>query len=294
VRALNLKRRRRLYWVISAILIVWTAAFVTVQAGQWVARRRAERLLADFRLLTQKQGTWADLQRIQTKWGPWGNYDGTCNAQQCEYQVQIFDVSRSVLSSVDHLLFEHIPWDDAIWVSRVGLLAIRYLGGHAAMMRLDVNVRDGVIERATLTIGTAVPKGYGRGRAGKDDQGLAYRSDIYDLLGTARLEAPEEVQRDLRSWAWNKDIFPTMYHVQPPDGCEGCMGLYSFMSSATEQKDVAWLTDFNMTCITRWTPCTTEADMMPAAWAKYGENLKLKKAANDASKLNLPVTRSQK
>jgi hypothetical protein len=59
------------------------------------------------------------------------------------------------------------------------------------------------------------------------------------------------------------------YAIGSPDGCEICvMGWVKFTPYASPQ-DIHRLTQLDLSCLTRWRPCTTQSDIMPAAWAQY-------------------------
>src|SRR6516164_8938632 len=86
----------RVVAVAAAILVFGLAAFVNVQ--QRVLRWRAERLLEDIRAIQMGKSTWADAQRLMTRWGAWGMWDGSCTAEACEYQIVLRDVSQAMPS----------------------------------------------------------------------------------------------------------------------------------------------------------------------------------------------------
>lgn len=70
----------------------YVTLLLCVQLGERVARHRAERLLADMRDLQPGKSTWSDVQQIRTRWGKWGDYQGTCTEQHCDYIVSFDDI----------------------------------------------------------------------------------------------------------------------------------------------------------------------------------------------------------
>lgn len=85
----------RVAGVVVLALVAALAVFVQIQ--QRILRWRAERLLADMRELQSHKGTWADAQKIMTRWGAWGSYEGACTQEQCDYYIRIQDsVSRFI------------------------------------------------------------------------------------------------------------------------------------------------------------------------------------------------------
>src|ERR1035437_3885420 len=79
--------------VVVLALVASSAVFVQVQ--QHILRWRAERLLADIREIQMGKSTWADAQRLMTRWGEWGAYEGSCTAERCDYQIVLQDSFRS-------------------------------------------------------------------------------------------------------------------------------------------------------------------------------------------------------
>ena len=72
------------------VLLLGTVASVRIQ--QQILRWRAERLLADIRELQLGKSTWADAQKIMTRWGAWGFYEGSCTEKRCGYQIAMQDI----------------------------------------------------------------------------------------------------------------------------------------------------------------------------------------------------------
>ena len=68
---------RRLRAVAGAAVLLVAALFGVAKGAMWVTRWRMERLLADFHSISPMQSTWADAQRMMTKWGRWGHYDAS-------------------------------------------------------------------------------------------------------------------------------------------------------------------------------------------------------------------------
>jgi hypothetical protein len=81
--------------VVVLALVAGLAIFVQIQ--QHILRWRAERLLADMRELQSHKSTWADAQKIMTRWGAWGSYEGSCTGKHCEYRVVIVDTLSTLI-----------------------------------------------------------------------------------------------------------------------------------------------------------------------------------------------------
>src|SRR5580704_14940207 len=89
-------------WGLTSLLVIYLVLLATVQISQRITRRRAEHLLSDLRGLQLERSSWSDAQAFMQRWGRWGGYKGTCNADDCEYEIQ-FDsmgmVSKPIVIS---------------------------------------------------------------------------------------------------------------------------------------------------------------------------------------------------
>ena len=47
------------------------------------------------------------------------------------------------------------------------------------------------------------------------------------------------------------------------------MGFITEFTAATKRGDLNWLMSFDLSCMTRWRPCTVPRELMPAAWSRY-------------------------
>src|ERR1700737_333383 len=87
---LMLRMTTSLLWFrrsLLAVLILLGAASLWAQGLQWLLRQRAEKLLTDIRSLKGNRSSWADAQKLMSKWCRWGEYRGVCTAQDCKYII---------------------------------------------------------------------------------------------------------------------------------------------------------------------------------------------------------------
>jgi hypothetical protein len=54
-----------------------------------------------------------------------------------------------------------------------------------------------------------------------------------------------------------------------PGGCEGCVMGWVKFSPYADSGDIRRLTNFDLSCLTRWRACMTQEDIMPDAWKQY-------------------------
>jgi len=218
--------------VVALALVAGLAVFVQIQ--QRILRWRAEQLLADMRELQSDKSTWADAQKIMTRWGVWGSYEGSCTAERCEYRIVIEDtLSTFVWAHVDRYPFLRL-----FSVSSV------FLGERGGFVVATLYVKGGVLEKSS------------------------YQLDFGEIFGRATAVNDFEPYENL-----NLRLLHPEYWVGSPGACTGCIKFETGYTPLAGREKIRELTDFNFSCITRILPCNTEAEIMPTAWNQYQEEL---------------------
>ena len=244
--------RRRWVRVLRATALtafaLLAALFAFVQIQQHLLRWRAERLLADIRQIQMGKSTWADAQVFMTKWGRWGTYTGSCTPEKCMDWIQIQD---------DVWYLRSACGESCGFLRRVER-PYGWLGGRTAMAEAQLEVANKKITTAGFSLFIEVPAGHSRewpaehGLVGHATE-YAAPLDPYNFRGQ-RLLHPE-------------------YWIGKPGGCEGCVKLDTTFTPFVSQEKLLRLTGFDLTCITRWSPCANEGDLMPSAWNEYEAEL---------------------
>jgi len=224
--------------------IVCLAAYVPIQ--QHILRWRAGRLLADVRQIQIGKSTSADAQRLMRRWARWSTYNGSCDQDNCHDWIQIQDNLWYLRSSCGapcaFLRLTERPYE--------------WLGGRASMAEAELVVTSGRITRAGFSLFLEVPAG--RSREYPAEHGLVGHATEYSAgfdpynFREQRLLHPE-------------------YWIGKPGGCEGCVKLDTGFTPLAGERKIMDLTDFDLSCITRWSQCATEADILPLAWKEYEE-----------------------
>jgi hypothetical protein len=229
--------------LLSALcLVVLTSA--GVQAGQWLLRSRAERLLADIRELQSKESKWQDAQKIMMRWRPWGLGESLCTSHECFFYVRMRDpVDTLIRGDLDRT--PRLPF--LIWLSQ--LLREKF-----TFVEASLRVKDGIVEESRFRMNF-----FGQ------DEGIARAVSAIDGL-------------DFEADRWNH---PDFYAEKHP-WCDSCIRFETGFTPFAGKQEIRELTSFNFSCITRWSPCTTEADVMPSAWKLYREELPQKAALEKA------------
>lgn len=254
-----LKMGRVRFWIVRLAVgfaIVIAASLAVVQVGQHIVRHRAERLLADIRSLQLEKSTWSDAQRLITRWGAWGHYDEKCDASSCEYVISFTDWAGKLPGFYHRQLLYPV----------VKLAVL--LHAHMPYVQTEFKVHDGLVSQVSFLFWTYVPKGYGPGWDGDGPEPpgyVEYKSGEYVLMGIAKSSAHP---RSAVYWPNKAEAHPD-YFMGPPSGCEGCLGFDTEFTGLVKKEDLDWLMGFDLSCMTRWSPCTVSSDLMPEAWRRY-------------------------
>lgn len=75
-------------WVLTSLLVLYLVLLAAVQISQRITRGHAEHLLSDLRGLQLERSSWSDAQALMQRWGKWGHYEGTCDANHCDYRIE--------------------------------------------------------------------------------------------------------------------------------------------------------------------------------------------------------------
>jgi len=227
------------------LLLLGTVALVRMQ--QCLLRWRAERLLSDIRSLQLGKSTWADAQKIMTRWGAWGFYEGSCTEKRCAYQIAFRDVSRTfpVMSVPDGNLHAE-PQERKAWV----LKAYRILGGQPALVAARVEVINGAIWGKGYELYLSIPDG-------------SYTNEGEYVLSTYA----ETVWRrkDLHdSYKAN----PTDYRIGRGEPCSGCEIIEAQYTPYADPKFINDVMNFNLDCLTRFILCRHPEQIAPGMWQR--------------------------
>lgn len=228
------------------VLLLGTVALVRMQ--QCLLRWRAERLLSDIRSLQLGKSTWADAQKIMTRWGPWGFYEGSCTEKRCGYQIAMQDIYQGfpVYSTPSNTMRKN-------WAQRSYWMLVSYqlFSGRPTLISARIEVLNGVIWAKDYRIVLQASPRF-----------LPSESDFL-LSGSA-------------STVWRTGDFRGSYSpahpeyfISRPGGCMFCVMGYSKFTPYADPAVVYGLMDFNLDCLTSIVACRNQMDIMPTAWKKF-------------------------
>lgn len=218
----------------TAFCLLIAAAFI-IQVNQHVFRRRAERLLNDFRSIALERASFADAQRLFGRWSGWGTYSQPCGRDYCDLVIHISDIPS--LRVMDILMNNG-------WLFG----AYRIVGGQPAGVSFEISVRGGFVADKSIRFGLY--------------------ADPYELIGRV-----STVPRAY-PFGFASKVHPE-YDVNWPAACLDCVEINVTFTPYASPADVKRLAQFNFDCLNGWHPCRTREDIMPHAAAQAREDNKL-------------------
>ena len=245
----------RVFGVAILVLIAALAAFVQIQ--QRILRWRAERLLADIREIQMGKSTWADAQKLMTRWGNWGKWKGSCTAEECAYQIMLPDALQAVAT----YFWEQTPpamREKKHFFRQWELHLYSLLGGRITEVHAGIHLKNGIIWTKSYAVYTARS---------------LYEYGVEEfLIGTADGEthfAGPAARPELK-------LHPE-YAIEAAGPCEGCNDgactvcrmIGASFTPFADPGIVNQLFDFNLRCITSWLQCDDPKEIMPSAWRIY-------------------------
>lgn len=225
---------------IVTVLVIFLALCTAGEIRQRILVHRAASLLSDMHSLRLHQSTWADAQRLMSRWSRSGSYDGRCTSQDCMYVITLRDLTAPALEN-----------NVAEWPSRttVFLSAFRLLprqwGGGLRIMQAMFLVQHGTVVRSGIWI-DMTPSPIAKGA-----QPVCCGAElILSVRSQASLGAT-------RSWQEEDRSRHPDYTTWRPGGCTFClMGRVTYADSMPSE-DAAKLSNFQLSCATRWSSCLT-------------------------------------
>jgi hypothetical protein len=224
-------------WVLTSLLVIYLVLLAAVQISQRITRRRAEHLLSDLRGLQLERSSWSDAQALMQRWGRWGHYEGTCEADHCDYGIHFYSAGMVSEPTATSERFVNL-------FSRSAERAATMLGAHLTYVEGGFQLQNNLVVDTWFSLGTNTPEGLLFSRViGTRTRNL----EPYDL--------------------WPEKDPHSEYRTVLRTGTLGYF--FTQFTAETKQEDVGWLTAVNFSCITRWVPCREMGDLLPSAWAKY-------------------------
>lgn len=231
--------RRFLVPVSFSVCAVLVAMLATIQLRQQWKRHQAEKLLAEISDLELRSATYDDAQKIAREWHRYAKTSPGCSSSRCEITIALAD-----WGAYPSWLF------NPPWLARLVLRS----GVRPARMEAAIGVRDGVVWSKHFGVEMVV-----RNLRYPNPLPLTLMADastVSHFRAFFRDDPQLELHRD--------------YIIGRPGGCEGpCVLAYAKVTPYADPADTKRLMQIDLSCLTRWTPCQDEADILPQPWAQH-------------------------
>ena len=245
----TLIRTARLVGICLVVSFVVLSMVLRVETYRF--RRQAERLMSDIQALKLRQSNWLEAERLISRWGKYGHYEGHCDASFCRYSIGLNSPGMA-LGNAGFL--RHL---DNRFVRSTAPFIFDYTGGRLATLLTTIVVQDSVVLRKSAVFIYDVPS-------------TSSGSSGYSLIATSRATSR------LTSGGWpligsEQLAEHPFYAVTRPGGCSFCLMANVTFTPDTPDPEMRRLTTFNLNCITRLRPCRYLEDIYPAAenWHLY-------------------------
>ena len=240
------------------------------QVEQHLFRARAELLASQLQSLELRKTSWQDAQNQFRGWGANREFDEHCDSHKCSLKITlnefVFDhiTQRNLFEKLDNyfrwrlnLSYSQGPFARAeFWLLRLYMR----VGGRPARVVANIGMRDEVVwsKGISVWIETFAHPAYWSG-----NQPLEF-----SLFAAAHSVARFDYHVDPRKIDSQLKLHPN-YEIGRPGGCEVCVYGWVKFTPYAKREDVHRLMELNFACLSRWHPCVSQGDIMPAAWAEY-------------------------
>ncbi len=225
--------------LLLALLFILCVAWVAGEAAQWLLRWRAEKLLAGVRTLQVNRSTWSDAQQLMQKWSRWTTPKPGCSADDCTVQISLVQTLPPILVS-DPGAHNWLP-------SLADHIGLRSIAARAGFI-----VEHGVVTTKYFGEQTTLPVrdlGSSEGYTPYLSVSSAETSHFREIAGDSKLPHPNRMAQHLKGYlqvSFSPDESPAVQSA---------------------------LMDFDLSCITRFQPCNSEADLLPQGMGMWQEQV---------------------
>jgi hypothetical protein len=231
----NTRTRQFLLTVLFIIGVAW----ISGEAAQLLLRWRGSKLLGEIRTLHAGRSTWSDVQPIMQRWNSWSVPKGACSQDFCTYQIDL-------IQTLPPFLIGNPNGGTKNWAARI----TDHTGLRNSAVRAGFTIEHGIVttrwfgEQVTPPVRDwGVPDGY-----------VPYLS-----VSSAESSHFHEHNQGQNLLHPTRLVQNKAYYIAVT---------FSPEEDAAEQSA---LMDFRFGCITRFTPCETEDQILPEALHMWQE-----------------------
>jgi len=266
--------RRVLLVLLLAVCALLSLALIASQVEQHLFRRRAEQLLSEVQSLELRKTPWPEALAKFQHWGADRKFGDECDEHKCSLQITLTEpvFGYPPPTNLSALLDDYfrsrfkMSYDTGpfVRVEQRLLRAYMRVGGRPAGVFATVGMRNGIVwskgfDVAVETYVRDVPLDVPHFFEGEWGEYVLYAS----ANSFPRLDEDRSNSIDPQL-----TLHPD-YLIGRPSSCEICEAGWVMFTAYADAKDVHRLLQLDLSCLTRWHPCLTQRDIMPAAWAQY-------------------------
>jgi hypothetical protein len=242
------------------IFVLALAVFVNVQ--QRVLRWRAERLLADIRAIQIGKSNVTDARRLMQKWGAWGEWQGDCEKDWCEFRVWLDDLSGALGR---YPVLDSGQWAPGLrwprWINR----PYGWAGGRFVEVEAGFFVKHGVIWSKSFAV-LVTPA----------TEKLDTRGELMPISESSVMGRAQSSSDCFHEW---RGAPRPVFHAANPEVCfdaddELWHWAIAQFTPFADENTIDQLMDFNLECLSRWKACRSAKELMPTAMSLLEESKK--------------------
>ena len=253
--------RNGLLVLLLSLCALLLLTILAIQIKQHIFRHRVERLLSEIQALELRKTPWQEAQTQFQQWNANRRYDDPCDAHKCSFEIVLNDfVLGDVYGNNAFVVLDnYIRWRLKLSYD-VGpfehlhlflLGASMHVGARPARVVARIRMRDGIVWGKAIAMYIETYRG----------------SSQYELA--AEVYSVPRFDRYGGGWIDPQLLLHSNYDINRPSGCDGCVSGWVKFTPYAALVDVHRLMQLNLSCLTRWHPCLTQSDIMPAAWAQH-------------------------
>jgi hypothetical protein len=224
-------------------LLILVLLSVSVRIQDLAFRHRAERLFGDIESIDVTHATFREVASIFVRWDRFGGFVEPCSEQHCDFGAAIAGP---------------IVWRDDSKLVPILPRFYRLLGGHPAIARANVDVRNGLVQAKHYSLAIEAPPVL-------DADG---RTLTYYLQGSISTERGADAKHPAQPPANGR-----LEYQIGSNACLGCLEIHVIFTLSADVADVRRLSYINFSCLTRQHPCRTKDDIMPFASSESSQEI---------------------
>jgi hypothetical protein len=265
--------RRALLTLFLGFCVLFSLVLIASQIEQRLFRHRAELLLAEIQSLELRKTPWHEAKTQLQRWRETSEFSGICNEQKCSLKITLDELVLAYASKTNLFirLDDYFRWrlklsydvGPFVRLEFVLLRAYMRMGGRPARVVATVGMRDGIVWNKGFSVFIETYAQEVSGFFGTTPGGYTLIAEVrsaprFDYFGTDWINAQLRLHPD--------------YMIGRPGGCTTCVEGWAKFTPYADLDTTHRLLQMDLSCLTRWHPCLTQMDIMPAAWALYLED----------------------